>query len=45
MMDALKQSLKGGAPAKRTASARRATSHRRPAKKSRGSAARQRDAG
>jgi DNA end-binding protein Ku len=45
LMDALKQSLKGSAPAKRTAPARRATPHRRPAKKSRGAAARQRDAG
>src|SRR3984885_12419264 len=44
LMDALKQSLKGSAPAKRTASARRATSHRRPAKKSRGSAPRRRGA-
>jgi DNA end-binding protein Ku len=45
LMDALKQSLKGRASAKRTDPARRATSHRRPAKKSRGSVARQRDAG
>jgi DNA end-binding protein Ku len=46
LMDALKQSLKGKAAAKRGRStARRTTSHRRPAKKAHRSAARHRKAG
>jgi len=45
LMDALKQSLKGRAAAKQTASARRATSPRRSARKSHRSAARRRKAG
>ena len=46
LMDALKQSLKGKAAAKRGRStARRATAHRRPAKKAHRSAARARKAG
>jgi DNA end-binding protein Ku len=45
LMDALKQSLKGRASAKRTAPARRTRSHPRTARKSRRAAARQRKAG